>query len=185
MLKLLALVVVMQIQQPLKRVHLPVLQVKKNLLPVKKVIRDTTQNYIIVHNDGGNLNASATRLVLRMRRLAYHYFIARDGKITQFVDLRYVAPHAGITRWNGITGWNSFSIGVCLQGTDWSGYTEKQYASLKNLVQYINIRYPDSKDKPLLGHQDIAFPEGRKSDPGEQFFELWRLHNDTTNDTRG
>lgn len=172
----------LQINQP-HRPHPPVLQVRKNFLP-GKLKRDTTQNYIVIHNDGGNLNASATRLVLRMRRLAYHYFIARDGKITQFMDLKYVAKHAGITQWNGITGWNSFSIGVCLQGTNLTGYTEKQYASLKNLVEYINVRYPDSKTKQILGHQDIAFPQGRKHDPGEHF-ELWRLHNDTTNLPRG
>ena len=145
-----------------------------------KTPRDTTQNYIVIHNDGNNLNATSTRLVLRMRGLSYHYFIARDGTITQFMDLKYVAEHAGISRWNGITGWNAFSIGVCLQGTDKSKYTDKQYASLKNLVHYINMRYPDSKTKKILGHQDIAFPRGRKSDPGKHF-ESWRIYNDSTN----
>lgn len=149
-----------------------------------KIKRDTTQNYIVVHNDGGNLNASATRLVLRMRKLSYHYFIARDGVITQFMDLKYVAKHAGPSQWNGITGWNAFSIGVCLQGTETLTYTDAQYASLKNLVHYINIRYPDSKTKHILGHQDIAFPRGRKSDPGKHF-EIWRIYNDSTNIPNG
>jgi N-acetyl-anhydromuramyl-L-alanine amidase AmpD len=182
MVKIMGLFLAVQLNQP-PQARPPILQVKKNFLS-SKIKRDTTQNYIVVHNDGGNLSASATRIVLRMRRLAYHYFIARDGTITQFMDLKYVAKHAGISNWNGLTGWNAFSIGVCLQGRDGLNYTEKQYASLKNLVQYINIRYPDSKTKPILGHQDIAFPSGRKSDPGEHF-ELWRLYNDTTNITRG
>ena len=161
----------------------PILLVKKNFLS-SKIKRDTTRNYIVVHNDGGNLNAATTRLVLRARRLAYHYFIARDGTITQFMDLKYVAKHAGETKWQGITGWNAFSIGVCLQGKDKLQYTNAQYASLQKVVEYINIKYPDSKTKPILGHQDIAFPNGRKSDPGEHF-ELWRIYNDTSYIPRG
>ena len=184
MFNLLALVIALQIQKPLEKIHLPVLTVRKNFLPVKKILRDTTNNYIVIHNDGASLNASATRLVLRMRRLAYHYFIGRDGKITQFVDLRYEAPHAGVSSWHGIDNWNGFSIGICLQGTDWTDYTNKQYESLKKLVHYINIRYPDSRDKPILGHQDVAFPEGRKTDPGEHF-EKWRLYDDLAHNTRG
>lgn len=182
MLHMLTIIMALQLHQP-PNPRPPILQVKKSFLS-GKIKRDTTQNYVVVHNDGGNLNASATRLVLRVRRLAYHYFIARDGTITQFMDLKYVAKHAGNSRWNGITNWNKFSIGVCLQGKDGMIYTDQQYASLKNLVNYINIRYPDSKTKPILGHQDVAFPHGRKSDPGEHF-DLWRIYDDTTNLTRG
>ena len=186
MIHLLALVAVLQKhpKKPPVQAKPPILQVHKNFLPVKKTIRDSTNNYIVIHNDGASLNVSATRLVLRLRRLAYHYFIGRDGKITQFVDLKYEAPHAGVSSWHGMTNWNMFSIGVCLQGTDWTDYTEKQYASLKKLVHYINIRYPDSKEKPILGHRDVASPAGRKSDPGDHF-ELWRLYDDTTNYPRG
>jgi len=159
------------------------LPVTKLPLPVT-THRDTTRNYIVIHNDGGNLGPKATRLILRARKLSYHYFIARDGKIYQFMDLQYVANHAGVSAWQNITGWNAFSIGVCLQGTSYANYTEKQYASLKKLVQYINTRYPDSKTKPILGHEDIAFPYGRKNDPSEHF-NLWRILNDTTHNTSG
>jgi AmpD protein len=100
------------------------------------------------------------------------------------MDVKYKAKHAGVSKKNAIRNWNTFSIGVCLQGTDWMSYTNKQYASLKKLVEYINVRYPDSKTKPILGHQDIAFPAGRKKDPGEHF-ELWRIYNDTALNTRG
>lgn len=152
--------------------------VKKNFLPSPGK-RDTTQNYIVIHNDGANFSATMTRRVLRIRGLAYHYFIARDGTIHQFMDLKNIAEHAGISRWNELTGWNKFSIGVCLQGRDNMLYTTQQYESLKKLVKYINVRYPDSKEKPILTHADIAYPRFRKSDPGINF-ELWRLHNDTT-----
>ena len=115
----------------------PILLVKKNFLS-SKIKRDTTRNYIVVHNDGGNLNATTTRLVLRARRLAYHYFIARDGTITQFMDLKYVAKHAGISQWHGhvtsmdapdLYNWNDFGISVCVQGASFNKYTDKQYDS--------------------------------------------------------
>ena len=190
-----------------------------NFLPVT-VARDTTQNYIVIHNDGANLNASLTKRTLKARGTSYHYFISRNGKIYQFMDLKYVANHAGISQWNGhgecvsggaaeliacryggdeyeqpqvypltsmdapyLYNWNAFSIGVCLQGTSFTKYTDKQYESLKKLVQYINIRYPDSRTKPILGHEDVAFPRGRKNDPGEHF-TLWRILNDTTHNAR-
>lgn len=152
--------------------------VVKNFLPSAGK-RDTTQNYIVIHNDGGNFGASFTRRVLRIRGLAYHYFISRDGTIHQFMDLKNIAEHAGTSRWNGLTGWNKFSIGICLQGRDNMTYTNQQYESLKKLMTYINIRYPDSKEKPILTHATIAYPRFRKSDPGINF-ELWRIHHDTT-----
>jgi N-acetyl-anhydromuramyl-L-alanine amidase AmpD len=153
-------------------------KITKNFLP-GKVPRDTTQNYIIIHNDGGNLNASATRLVLRTRKLSYHYFIEDDGAIHQFMDLRHRAKHAGDSRWNGLFNWNTFSIGIALQGTNNSHYTCEQYESLKTLIDYIKLRYPDSTDKLVLGHSDISWPRGRKHDPGNNF-EQWRLKHDFT-----
>lgn len=153
----------------------------KNFLP-GKTLRDTTRNYIVVHNDGAGLNAISTRYVLQRRRLAYHYFIARDGVIHQWKDLKYVAFHAGVSLWQGIRDWNDFSIGICLQGTNLLGYTDAQYQALTLLKNYINMRYPDSRDKPILGHSDIAYPKKRKKDPGEHF-ELWRLYDAFPYDT--
>lgn len=131
--------------------------------------RDTTRNYIVVHNDGENMGANATKLYLRWRGTSYHYFIDRNGKVYQFMDLAYVAKHAGISKWNKITDWNLFSIGVCLQGKDNMEYTQQQKESFSLLVKQIYKRYPDSKDKPILKHSQVAYPRGRKSDPGIYF----------------
>lgn len=148
-------------------------QVTKKILP-KKVPRDTTKTYIVIHNDGGNLPAMMTRAVLRVRRLSYHYFVARDGKIYQFKDVKYVADHAGRSRWGSDTSLNFSSIGICLQGTDYIHYTAKQYASLSKLINYIHMRFPDSRSKPLLTHAQVAVPRGRKTDPGI-FFDTTKL----------
>jgi len=138
------LALVLQLQAPL---------VVKNFLP-GKTLRDTTRNYIVIHNDGASLSATATRAILKRRRLSYHYFISRTGEIHQWKDLTQKALHAGVSKWNGISDWNTFSIGVCLQGTSFLPYTEK----------------------------DVAYPKTRKKDPGEHF-QLWRIYNDITYDT--
>ena len=164
------LLLVVALQQPL---------IIKRLFQ-KTHVRDTTQNYIVIHNDGANLNASATRFVLRLRRLSYHYFIGRDGKIYQFMDISYVAKHAGVSNWNGMSDMrppslNPYSIGICLQGTDITPYTNKQYTSLSKLINYLYKRYPDSQNKRLLTHADVAMPHGRKTDPGV-FFDITKLN---------
>ena len=140
----------------------------KKLLPGKQ-LRDTTKNYIVIHNDGGNLNAVSTRLVLRLRGLSYHYFITKSGNLYQFKDLKYTASHAGKSKYLDLRDWNKFSIGICLQGSDVTNYTKEQYETLNKLVTYLHSRYPDSMDKPIVSHADIAYPYGRKTDPGKHF----------------
>jgi N-acetyl-anhydromuramoyl-L-alanine amidase len=157
MYKILLLVVTLQ-AVPITKLPLP-----------SKTLRDTTNNVIVIHNDGSSMDARTTYNVLRRRRLSYHYFISRDGRIYQFVDPKYVAKHAGISLFDGLPSWNSFSIGICLQGRNNTQYTDKQYASLQLLVNQLHQRYPDSKGKRLYTHSQIAFPWGRKHDPGDLF----------------
>ena len=152
--------------------------VVKNFLP-GSLQRDTTRNYIVIHNDGAGLNASTTRRILQKRKLSYHYFISKDGAIHQWKDLKHQAFHAGVSLYDNIKDWNKFSIGICLQGNNLFPYTHEQYQALTLLVNYINMRYPDSKEKPIVGHSDVAYPKTRKKDPGEHF-QLWRINNDTT-----
>jgi AmpD protein len=89
-----------------------------------------------------------------------------------------------VSLYDNIKDWNRFSIGISLQGTNLFPYTHEQYQALTLLVNYINMRYPDSKEKPILGHSDVAYPRTRKRDPGEHF-QLWRINNDITNNTPG
>lgn len=138
-------------------------------LPTKKVIRDSTKNYIVIHNDGSNMSARGTHNVLRRRRLGYHYFIDRSGKIYRFTEPKYVAKHAGISWHDGRHSWNNFSIGICLQGMNGLVYTDKQYESLQKLLDELKKRYKDIPTRQLQFHSEIAFPPGRKKDPGETF----------------
>lgn len=165
------------------QIQIPAPLVVKNFLP-GTTLRDTTRNYIVIHNDGAGLSATATRNLLFRRRLSYHYFISRDGTIHQWKNLQHKALHAGVSLYDGVKDWNAFSIGVCLQGTNFLNYTDEQYQALILLKNYINMRYPDSRDKPILGHSDIAYPKKRKKDPGEHF-QLWRLYDAFSYDTSG
>jgi len=140
----------------------------KQPLPGSK-LRDSSKNYIVLHNDGSNHGAAATRLALRFRGLSYHYFINRSGRLYEFKNIKHKASHAGVSKYLGLSNWNDFSIGICLQGTDNSNYTTEQYATLNKLIAYIHKRYPDSKKRPIVTHSQIAWPRGRKHDPGENF----------------
>lgn len=131
-------------------------------------LRDTTRNFIVIHNDGSNMTARQTYNVLRRRRLSYHYFIDRYGKIYEFVNPMYVAKHAGISIYDVFSRWNDFSIGICLQGINGLIYTDSQYASLQMLVNQLKERYHNVGNRLYL-HSQIAFPWGRKKDPGETF----------------
>ncbi len=134
-------------------------------------LRDTTRNYIVIHNDGEGAGITTTYRTLKRRHAGYHYFIDKAGQIFELIDLRYAANHAGRSRRFGFDNWNSFSIAICLSGKSNKGYTDRQYASLNFLLSRIHKRYPDSKSLPMVGHQDIAYPRGRKDDPGPFF--IW------------
>lgn len=142
----------------------------------KKEVRDTTRNFIVIHNDGANMSASGTRNVLRRRRLAYHYFIDKNGKVYEYVNPRLRAPHAGISYADGMFDWNDFSIGICLQGMNGLIYTDAQYEGLQSLISHLQSRY--KLQSKIYTHSEVAFPWGRKKDPGETF-DVGRINIDT------
>jgi AmpD protein len=106
-------------------------------------------------------------LPLRDARVSAHVLLDRDGVATQYVPFHERAWHAGVSSWRGRAACNDFSVGIELEGTDDSPYTERQYATLRALLQALRTAYPSLHDAPVVGHSDIA--PGRKSDPGPAF----------------
>jgi len=100
-------------------------------------------------------------------KVSAHFFIERDGEITQFVSCNDRAWHAGISSFQGRENCNDFSIGVELEGTDELLYTDKQYNSLNLLKKTLQAHYSNIKEDRICGHSDVA-PE-RKTDPGPAF----------------
>lgn len=104
-----------------------------------------------------------------------HFFIERTGVITQFVGCDKRAWHAGQSKWRGRDNCNDFSIGIELEGTDFSPFEAPQYDSLAKLVSALICEYPTLNADNIIGHEHIA--PGRKTDPGP-FFDWQRLQHD-------
>lgn len=104
---------------------------------------------------------------IRALEVSAHLFIERDGSLVQFVNFNQRAWHAGVSEWQGRKNCNDFSIGIELEGTDTTPYTEQQYMALAEVVRELLEAYPDLTKDRITGHEDIA--PGRKTDPGPAF----------------
>ncbi|HHC5061044.1 TPA: 1,6-anhydro-N-acetylmuramyl-L-alanine amidase AmpD [Aeromonas veronii] len=100
-------------------------------------------------------------------RVSAHCLIRRDGELVQYVPFGERAWHAGVSSWQGREACNDFSIGIELEGTDETPYTEAQYRALVGLTRAISELYPAITHEKIVGHCDIA--PGRKTDPGASF----------------
>lgn len=69
--------------------------------------------YVIEHFTA-DTNPSSTKSWFKNKdaKASSQILIDREGKITQFCKLNQKAWHAGVSKWNGIEGLNSFSIGI-------------------------------------------------------------------------
>lgn len=100
-------------------------------------------------------------------KVSAHFFIKRDGAITQFVSCLDRAWHAGVSQFNQRENCNDFSLGIELEGEDDRAYSDAQYQSLNQLVDELTKHYPMITAQRICGHSDIA-PD-RKTDPGPAF----------------
>jgi AmpD protein len=100
-------------------------------------------------------------------QVSAHLFIRRDGQAQQFVALDRRAWHAGVSCFGDREACNDFSIGIELEGTDHTPYTDAQYQKLLELTRAIRRHYPAIRPGRITGHADIA--PGRKTDPGPAF----------------
>jgi AmpD protein len=146
---------------------------------------DATIDLLVIHNislppgefGGGHIEAL---FLNRLDPLAHPYFadvahlqvsahvlIRRTGEVIQFVALERRAWHAGKSAFCGRECCNDFSIGIELEGTDETPFSEAQYAQLVDITRKIRRHFPLITDDHIVGHADIA-PD-RKTDPGPAF----------------
>ena len=101
-------------------------------------------------------------------RVSAHFFINRKGVLTQFVSTYRRAWHAGVScleiEGSKRESCNDFSIGIELEGTDTTVFSEAQYQTIAHLARIINTTHPIAHWR---GHNEIA--PGRKTDPGPYF----------------
>ena len=100
-------------------------------------------------------------------KVSAHVLVDREGVITQFVPFHQRAWHAGVSEFEGRSACNDYSIGIELEGTDTTPYTNLQYARLAQITQCLMAKYPALTAERITGHSDIA--PGRKTDPGSVF----------------
>ncbi len=107
-------------------------------------------------------------------RVSAHLLVNRRGEIIQFVPFNQRAWHAGVSCYKDRECCNDFSIGIELEGSDDTTFTDKQYTGLKNILGTLSDSYSNlSNDNvSVVGHNEIA--AGRKTDPGP-FFDWDRI----------
>ena len=102
-----------------------------------------------------------------------HALIRREGQIVQYVPFGERAWHAGKSEYRGRAACNDFSIGVELEGTGDTPYTDAQYNGLAALAAALLATYDSLSLEHIVGHSDIA--PGRKEDPWPTFdWPRWR-----------
>lgn len=99
-------------------------------------------------------------------QVSAHVLITRLGEVIQFVSFEDRAWHAGRSCYQGVDNCNDFSIGIELEGTDDTPFSEAQYQALLLLIECIQNSYPATQGH-IAGHSEIA--PNRKTDPGSCF----------------
>lgn len=100
-------------------------------------------------------------------KVSAHLLIDRQGSVRQYVPFDQQAWHAGVSEFRGRERCNEFSIGIELEGTDDTEFTNQQYEKLIEITLLLMKAYPGISEERIVGHSDIA--PGRKTDPGPCF----------------
>ncbi|WP_192457952.1 1,6-anhydro-N-acetylmuramyl-L-alanine amidase AmpD [Musicola keenii] len=116
----------------------------------------------------GTLNGDAHPYfaTINQLRVSAHCLIRRDGEVVQYVSFERRAWHAGVSCFEGRERCNDFSIGIELEGTDSTPFTDAQYTALAEVTRVLHGEYPITSAR-ITGHSNIA--PGRKTDPGSAF----------------
>ena len=96
-----------------------------------------------------------TFLSLKGLRVSSHLFIRRNGVLSQFVPFNMRAWHAGVSQYKGRENYNDFSIGIELEGTSSSIFTEEQYSKLREVIKIMKTCYPKIVENNIIGHNKV------------------------------
>jgi N-acetylmuramoyl-L-alanine amidase len=108
------------------------------------------------------------------RPTSTHYYIDKEGNISQLVADKDIAWHAGVSSWKvdgkDVDGLNGISIGIQLSNlsTGKDLYPQAQYDAAVKLVRYLVAKYSIPRNQ-VVRHLDIS--PGRKTDPAGFPFE--------------
>ena len=127
--------------------------------------------FVIFHYTGMQSEIeSIKRLKNPKFKVSCHYLINRRGEITQMVKDKFIAWHAGKSKWKNFTNLNENSLGIELVNRGhrygYKNFSKNQIDSLLKLCKKLRKKHK-IKVENFLGHSDIA--PLRKADPGEKF----------------
>jgi N-acetyl-anhydromuramyl-L-alanine amidase AmpD len=126
--------------------------------------------FIVIHDAETSYDSTIRIFQNSLNYVSAHYVLrSSDGQVTQMVENRNVAWHAG--NWN----FNMHAIGyehegVAIQGATW--YTDAMYRASAALTRYLAARYHIPLDRAhIIGHDDVpgpstGFVRGMHWDPG-------------------
>lgn len=101
---------------------------------------------------------------IRGLEVSAHFFINREGRLTQFVSCDQRAWHAGMSSFRGRENCNDYSVGIEMEGLEGGLFEAAQYQALTSLCLALQQGYGITT---IAGHEHIA--PGRKADPGPGF----------------
>ena len=126
---------------------------------------------VIIHYTGMQSEIeSIKRLKNPKHKVSCHYLINRKGQVIQMVKDKYIAWHAGKSKWKKFINLNNNSLGIELVNRGhkfgYQSFSQKQITSLIKLCKNLKKKYFIKKED-FIGHSDVA--PLRKDDPGEKF----------------
>jgi len=127
---------------------------ERNYTPAARPGQGVDIRQIVLHDTEGGYEGSLAALTDPAVKASAHYLVrASDGLVTQMVENRNLAWHAG--NWS----LNMHSVGVEHEGyaiRESSWYTEPQYESTAALVRFLAARYGVPLDREhVIGHDEV------------------------------
>jgi len=113
--------------------------------------------YIVIHDTEVDYHTTIQIFQNPLSYVSAHYVLrSSDGRITQMVDNKNVAWHAGNWYVNG----HAIGLeheGFAIEGATW--YSEQMYRASATLVRYLAGKYGIPLDRAhIIGHDDIPYP---------------------------
>jgi len=146
--------------------------VSDNTVPAVMGRRTLHRRGIVIHTSEGinSLNWLQGGSALHGRPASADYLISRKGDIMQIIPPGYYAYHTGQAR-HGLYQEPDRTINQGYYGIELENYakdgqrvTDLQYISLAYLVRIL-VSYIRIDLRNIIGHYQVALPQGRKQDP--------------------
>ncbi|MFC7440257.1 N-acetylmuramoyl-L-alanine amidase [Laceyella putida] len=136
-------------------------------------------NYVIIHTTQGSYAGTISWFQNPSAQVSAHYVIrSSDGEVTQMVQNKDIAWHAG--NWD----YNVHSVGIEHEGyvSDPAWYTDAMYRASANLTRWLCDTYGIPKDRShIIGHNQV--PGATHTDPGPNWD--WNYYMSLVNQTGG